>query len=170
MSVTSKQTAMNTVSPASLVIVDPLLRRLYQYWERERGGWPLPARDSIDPIKMRYILGHVALIDVKPGPQQFRIRLHGTELVSHLGADFTGKAVAEIPLADARKMALAWFTAVAEHGCAHHQQVDQVVDGFNRRFEALVLPYSASRGSGVDLLLLAIRCRTPASAGLMSRD
>lgn len=159
---------MSSLTAAPPFVVDPLLRRLYQYWERERGSYPMPARESVDPIKMRYILGHVALIDVIADRPRFRIRLHGTELVSHLGSDLTGKAVEELPFVDLRRLALAWLNGVAERRTPHHEQIDQVVDGFARHFDALILPYSRHK-TAVDLILLAIRCRTGGSAGQTSR-
>lgn len=148
------------------LITDPLLRRLYQYWERERGSLVMPLRGSVDPIKMRYILGHLALIDVADR-RHFRVRLHGTELVSRLKADFTGKMINELPSVDLRKLALSWFTTVVEQGAPYHEQVDRVIDGLTRHFEALALPYSTQR-TGVDLILLAIRCRAPRTSGQAS--
>lgn len=172
MSPTPNQNAINTLTVAPLLIVDPLLRRLYQYWDRERGSRSIPTRDSVDPIKMRYILGHVALIDVIGNRRGFRVRLHGTELVAHLGADFTGKTIDDLPLADARELAAGWFTAVAEQHAPYHEQIDQVVDGFARHFETLILPYTSQRTTAIDLMLLAIRCRsaTPALSISEPRD
>ncbi|MDE2229551.1 MAG: PAS domain-containing protein [Alphaproteobacteria bacterium] len=158
---------MNASTAVPPLIVDPLLRRLYQYWDGERGDHPMPTRGSIDPIKMRYILGHLALIDVLADPRRFRVRLHGTELVSRLGADLTGKTLDEWPSADLRGLGLAWFNAVVERRTPYHQQVNQVIDGFVRNFEALILPYSAQRAS-VDLILVALRCRDSRSASQTS--
>jgi hypothetical protein len=155
---------MNSLAVMPPLIVDPLLRRLYQYWERERGSLAMPLRDSVDPIKMRYILGHLALIDVATDRGHFRIRLHGTELVSRLGADFTGKMIDDVPSVDLRRLALTWFTTVVERGAPYHEHVYRVIDGLTRHFEALVLPYSTQR-AGVDLILLAVRCRPPGTPG-----
>jgi hypothetical protein len=153
--------AMTWRRPANAApIDDPLLRRLYQHWERERGGNAIPPRGSIDPIKLRFILGHLALIEVLHDPRRFRIRLHGTELVTRAGADFTGKLLEELPGADLRKLAYGWFTTVAEDGAPYHDTIKQVVDGFGRNFEILVLPYSR-HATSVDLMILALRCRDP---------
>jgi hypothetical protein len=157
----------NKMNTTPRFIVDPLLRRLYQYWDQERGNRPMPTRDSVDPIKMRYILGHLALIDVVSNQADFRVRLHGTELVSRLGSDFTGKTLDEVPFIDLRRLALTWFTSVVERRAPHHEKVDQIIDGFTRHFEALVLPYS-TRAAAVDLMLLAVRCRAPGSAAQVS--
>lgn len=151
---------MSSLTAAPLLIGDALLRRLYQYWDHERGNHSMPTRDSVDPIKMRYILGHLALVDVISAPKGFRIRLHGTELVSRLGADFTGKTLDELPLTDLRKHALKWLTDVVECRAPVHEQIDEVIDGFARHFDVLVLPYATPK-TAVDLLLVAVRCRTP---------
>lgn len=154
---------MNSLTAVPPRISDPLLRRLYQYWDRERGTDPMPTRDRVDPVKMRYILGHLALIDVGPNGKAFSVRLHGTELVSRLGSDFTGRPIADLPLADVRRLATRWFTNVVERRGPYHEQVDQIVDGFTRHFEALILPYSTER-TPVGLILLAVRCRAPGPA------
>jgi hypothetical protein len=151
---------MSSLTTAPPLINDPLLRRLYQYWDRERGGHAMPLRNSVDPIKMCYILGHLALIDVGADRKHFRVRLHGTELVSRLGVDFTGKTVDELPSADLRRLAQTWFDAVVDREAPYHDQVDRVIDGLSRHFEALVLPYSTQRRR-VELMVLAIRCRPP---------
>ncbi|HYL47763.1 MAG TPA: PAS domain-containing protein [Stellaceae bacterium] len=158
---------MSSLTATPLLIGDALLRRLYQYWDHERGNHSMPTRDSVDPIKMRYILGHLALVDVISAPKGFRIRLHGTELVSRLGADFTGKTLDELPLPDLRKHALKWFADVVERRAPIHEQIDEIVDGFARHFDVLVLPYSMHK-TAVDLLLVAIRCRAPDPAGRLS--
>lgn len=154
---------MTSLTTAPPLINDPLLRRLYQYWDRERGGQAMPLRDSVDPIKMRYILGHLALIDVAADRQHFRVRLHGTELVSRLGVDLTGKTIADLPSADLRRLAQRWFNAVVDREAPYHEQIDQVIDGLTRHFETLILPYSTQQKQ-VELMVLGIRCRPPRAA------
>jgi|SRR5215469_11063598 len=154
---------MSSLTTTPLLIGDALLRRLYQYWDLERGNHAMPTRDSVDPIKMRYILGHLALVDANSSQKNFRVRLHGTELVSRLGADFTGKTLDELPFADLRAHALRWFANVVERKAPIHEQIDAVMDGFARHFDVLVLPYSTHK-TAVELLLVAVRCRAPRPA------
>jgi hypothetical protein len=72
---------MQTLDPADIlraVIVDPLLQRLYDYWQERRSPRSMPSRSDIDPVDMRFILGNLLLVDVLAAPLRFRIRLHGT--------------------------------------------------------------------------------------------
>ena len=73
-----------------LPVADRRLIRLYQYWLQKRGARSMPSRADIDPLDMRFILGHLMLIDVRhPGPE-FRIRLQGSELTWWIGQELTG--------------------------------------------------------------------------------
>ena len=80
----------------------PTLLRGYEYWLAKRGGRAMPARADIDPIEMRGLLPHVVLMDVlrdaKPGwPLDFRYRLLGTVVDSHMSRRLTGLCMSDLP-------------------------------------------------------------------------
>lgn len=138
-------------------IVDPLLRRLFAYWEAKRAGREMPARSDVDPIDLRFILGQLILVDVLPGPTlRFRIRLHGTELAQRAGYELTGKMLDELPSTEFRALAQRSFTATAETRRPFHSIRDRILDGKPRRYESLMLPLSPD-GDGVDMLLVGLR-------------
>jgi hypothetical protein len=141
-----------------LEIVDERLRRLYDYWKKERGKRPLPARNDIDPVELRYLLGYLVLLDVLDGPRQFRVRLQGTELERWTGRDLTGKTLDQLPSPQLAAVAGELLAqAVAARAPCHRIGV-QIIDDLPRRFEALVLPLAAD-GVAVNMLLAAVLCR-----------
>lgn len=76
----------------------PALRQLYAYWDDKRGDRPYPARQDIDPLDLKFILGCLLLLDVEHGARlRFRYRLFGSEIARHQGIDMTGKFTDEHP-------------------------------------------------------------------------
>src|SRR3546814_4653792 len=60
-------------------IEDSRLQRLAAYWDSCRAGRAMPARADIDPLDMGYLLGNLALVEVRPGG---RSEEHTSELQS----------------------------------------------------------------------------------------
>jgi len=76
----------------------PDLLDMYAYWQRKRGGRPMPARADIEPAEIKRLLPGMLLVDVRPAPdgtQDFVYRLVGTREVDMRGNDPTGKRVVE---------------------------------------------------------------------------
>lgn len=69
----------------------PLLLQLYAYWDDKRRHRRFPAREDIDPLDLKFILGNLILIDIEPVPLRFRYRLFGSEIARRQGFDMTGK-------------------------------------------------------------------------------
>jgi len=149
---------MPSTSQTSPRIADPLLKRLYEYWETARDGRPMPSRNDLDPIEMRFILGYVALIEVLHDPLKFRVRLQGTKLERWVGCDLTGRALDELPFPEIRAAAHRYLAAVVESGLPNYCRENRILENMDRRFEVLVLPLSAGAPS-LAMLLAAIRCR-----------
>ena len=76
----------------------PHLARLYNYWDDKRAGRAMPTRNDIDPMEIRSLLPHIALIDVEENPQRYRYRLVGTGLITVLGQELTGKYLDQTPM------------------------------------------------------------------------
>ena len=82
----------------------PRIRRLYEYWDIQRGrrGGVAPRRADIAPDDIRDLLGNIMIVDVErpaggqPEPLRFRYRLVGTRVVEYNGGEFTGKYLGEI--------------------------------------------------------------------------
>jgi PAS domain len=61
------------INPARHDLIDPLLQRLYDYWDEKRRARAMPSRADIDPLEMAFILGYVSLVDVLYAPLRFGI-------------------------------------------------------------------------------------------------
>ena len=147
---------------SGLQIEDRELKRLHDYWTKQRGDRSMPARADIDPLAIGYILGHLMLFDVLPGPG-FRIRLQGSELTWWVGRELTGVLLDALPQPDLRSLAQASLEKVVATRAPTHWIGDHDLDGVWRHYEALLLPLSGD-GASVDVIIAAIRCRNPAAA------
>lgn len=137
-------------------IVDPLLLRLYDYWQERRSLRPMPSRSDIDPVDMRFILGNILLVDVLAAPRRFHIRLHGTNLVRRAGYELTGKMLEQLPDAEFRASAQECFTTVVEARRPVHSLRSRTLSGRPQPFEAVILPLSRAAPL-VDMLLVGLR-------------
>ena len=139
-------------------IFDRRLERLHAYWAAARGTRALPARTDIDPVDLRFLLGHLILIDVLDRARQFRVRLQGTELERWMGGNLTGKTIDQMRSAPLAALAQECLTRAVETRAPYHRIGEQAVDDIPRRFEALILPLAAD-GTVVNMLLAAVLCR-----------
>jgi len=117
----------------------------------------MPARRDIDPLEFPYVLGDLMLVDVlrEPEPVRFRVRLHGTKLVTQAGYDMTGKSLDALPRPEYRAYVLERCRGLVATGEPLVTVHDRVLDGRIRRYEALWLPL-ADDGDHVDLLICAL--------------
>jgi hypothetical protein len=137
-------------------IVNPKLKRLFEYWEAKRGDRRFPARAGIDPVDMAFALGNVILAEVLPDDApRFRIRLHGTTLAQRVGYDLTGKMLDEMPVPEFRDLSTRSFSKVVRTGEPLHVLADRLVDGRMQRYEAILMPLS-SDGERIDMLLVGL--------------
>jgi hypothetical protein len=76
---------------------EPVLVRLYAYWDSVRQGRRMPDRRDIDPVAMGpTLLPHTMLVDVIDGGARARYRLMGTAIVERFGSDPTGRYFDEL--------------------------------------------------------------------------
>ena len=132
-------------------IVDERLSRLYAYWLKRKGSRRYPARRDLDPVDLRYVLGHLLLIDVLREPLRFRVRLHGAEMTARAHYDLTGKFLDELPDPAYRDYTLRRCEALVRSGEPLAVRRDRTLDGRPRPYEALWLPFSED---GVDVTML----------------
>lgn len=136
-------------------ITEPRLARLYAYWLERKGSRRFPARRDLDPVGLRYILGHLMLLDVLREPLRFRYRLHGSEITLRVGYDLTGKFLDDIPDPDYRAYAIRRCEALLASGEPLAIRRDRTIDGKSRSYDALWLPFSED-GENVTMLLCAL--------------
>lgn len=78
-------------------IHDPNLRQFLQFWQKAQVDGRAPGKDFLDPLRLRFLLGSLSLLEVQPAPLRFRYRLVGTDIVQRLGHELTGKFLDEHP-------------------------------------------------------------------------
>jgi len=132
----------------------PALQQLHAYWESRRGAdRPYPARDQIDPLDLRFILGSLILLDVEPQPLRYRYRLFGSDIARRQGFDMTGKYLDQHPWPELAAMARETYgqvlasgkpSLIRRHGLIDDQYVDHV---------SLILPLGHAK---VEMLLAGV--------------
>lgn len=145
-------TVLATTLPAD---ADPRLRRLYDYWlSVHPPGGGLPGRQHIDPCDIAPLLRWIWMMDVHREPLRFRYRLLGTEQVSAMGRDFTGRWIDEAHEQFVSSVSHAQYVTSVERGeigylkgsPPYHVTKDFV------QVERLLVPL-ARNGGDVDILL-----------------
>ncbi len=149
--------ALTQPAPSGIEISDPRLTQLLAYWEKARGKRRLPARTDIDPVALKFLLGHIVLVEVGTAPLHFRIRLQGSEM-PWIGGDLTGKSLEQIPSRELYALAFAALDATVETRAPQHKIGEEMIADIPRRFEALLLPIG-SDGATVNMILAAVLCR-----------
>ena len=162
MSVVEEQIVLRDSAP----IVEPSLRRLYEYWLAKCDGNRFPSRRNIDPLDFPYALGRIMLVDVLREPQRFRVRLHGSEMVRRAGYDLTGKTLEDLPDSEYRSYVIGRCRKLVTSGepaLVHH---DRVLDNRVWRYDAIWLPFSDDGATVAMLLCALIYQKTPPSETL----
>ena len=78
-------------------IRDDNVRQFLQLWQDAHMDERAPGKDFLDPIRLRFLLGSLSLLEVHHDPLRFRYRLVGTDIVERLGHELTGKWLDEHP-------------------------------------------------------------------------
>jgi len=138
-----------------LAVQSPLLQRLHGDWESRRRGRRMPARADFDPIDLKYVLGHLSLVDVRRDPLRFRFRVHAGNVAARVGFDLTGKAVEAIADVHYRKLVSDHYTAVVEQRRPVFKFRDRVMtDNICLHCEVLALPLGDD-GETIDRIMSA---------------
>ena len=110
-------------------------------------------------LDLRYIIGHLALVDVAYDPMRFRFRLHGTGISQRVGYDMTGKAVDDLPSPTVRSLVRRHFAAVVERRAPLVQMRERfIMDDRTVDSEVLALPLSRD-GASIDMLMVGVTFR-----------
>jgi hypothetical protein len=97
-----------------VIAENPVLAKLWTYWQAKRGIQSMPRRRDVDPTEIVSILPHLQLVERIDG--RFRYRLCGTAIVAAYGHDLTGRFVDEIIPAHRREVAENHYTLLYK-GC-----------------------------------------------------
>lgn len=138
-------------------IRSPALGRLFRDWQQAATATgALPAHDFVDPLRLRFLLGSLALLDIEDRDRElYRYRLFGTRIVELRGFDLTGRLVSENPDPALREFLLRAYGNVVDQ-----QAPELTVNGYpvwDRVviYEVLCLPLSAT-GRSVTRILAAL--------------
>jgi hypothetical protein len=136
------------------LIADPVQRALYLYWMRTAGERPMPARADLDPLDMpKAALKDVGLITVLDDAQDFRYRLVGTNNVSRMGVDITGRLASEVYQGEYREFLLAIYRQVVRRrSCILSIGEFSITGVSSLSTTRLLMPLSAD-GQSVDMIL-----------------
>lgn len=137
---------------------DVRVRALYDYWlARCRDGCP-PRRSDIDPIDLPHLLRWLWLVDIERNrpdwPLRFRVRLMGTEHVTTMGHDPTGKWMDEAFPTFLTNPTYSDYVQVAENATPSYRAGRPLyhLDKEHVRMERIMLPLAGDDKS-IDMML-----------------
>lgn len=142
-------------------IKSPNLQRFLYDWHNWRGERAFPARADIDPLKLRYILGNLSVIDVLRDPLRFFFRIQGTASVDRTSFDLTGKMLDALPNETLRNIMhnnLALTLEKRAPFLIFHESMS-LYKAYGH-LEVLVLPFSSDQDI-IDMLVIATHYDVP---------
>lgn len=78
-------------------IRDANVRKFLELWQAAHVDGRAPGKSFLDPLRLRFLLGSLSLLEVEHDPLRFRYRLVGTDIVQRLGHELTGKFMDQHP-------------------------------------------------------------------------
>lgn len=158
----------------------PVIERVVDYWRGRAAGRAMPARADIDPvIQVPRLVPHLSLVEVRPGPRRFYVRVLGAASMEHRH-DLKPRNLAwhyleDVPLHNRKDETLAAFARVADGGApAYLAWSYQTSGGGDAEFGCALLPLGAEGRvthvlvgayySDTQHLMLAERNRAPTAA------
>lgn len=139
-------------------VTHPLLKQLFDYWQRLSAGRRFPLRRNFDPMAMPKLLPHLIVNEVERGAGgqlRFRIRLEGEHVARVRGRSAKGRYLDEsgvvilgndVPAAYARIVASGepWFS----EGTFSTEQIR------SGRLYRLALPFGDQSDTQVDFIIV----------------
>lgn len=149
---------------------DPRLRLLYEHWIEIRGNRPLPARRSVDPVKIPSVLSSVFICDYERAAGRLRYSLVGEDVRTRYGCEIIGRYQDELFQGLAREALLRRIRTLMETPAISYSYGE--VHGFAGRHgagERLALPL-ASDGINPDSLIGAVAFQWEGGADFTETD
>ena len=126
-------------------------RLTYRLWQEKRGSDLCPARSSFSPRDLITTLPMIMLIDVRPKPEGFVMRLVGTGITHYMGKDPTGSRI--IDLRNGEHL-VKRFAKLAERKQPYLLKAQPVPWESDEKFNySVVMLPLASDGTNVDMIL-----------------
>jgi hypothetical protein len=129
----------------------------FRYWESKRHGVEIPARSAFDPLfEIPALVRFMMLKDVRREPLDFRYRLVGTGLRTHMTKDWTGAWMSEVEYQKPPSTIWDYHKQVAETGEPLFIKPNYVGPGKDYlAIESVMLPL-AEDGRTVDMIMIFI--------------
>lgn len=135
--------------------VTPRLGQLYDYWLAKRGARSCPARRDIDPLELRWVLGHLCLLEHVPDGDDFRFRIYGVQFVQKEGMDLTGRLMSTHPDGIHAARVIRLMRHVRRNARPWASREQSTISGRPWSYASLLLPL-ATDGTDVDMILAGI--------------
>lgn len=136
----------------------PLLKQLFDYWQRLRGPRRFPLRAEFDPMALPPILPHLVINEVvrEPGGKvRFRLRLEGEHVVRARGFSAKGRYLDEPGVVVLSNDAVAAYSSIAATGEPWYSEgsfsTEQIRFG---RLHRLALPFGDESDAVVDFIIV----------------
>lgn len=126
---------------------DSNVRQFLQLWFDARETGQKPGKEFLDPLRLRFLLGSLSLLEVQPDPLRFRYRLVGTDIVQRLGHELTGKWLDEHPDAAWRPFLLKGATMVHHAAMPIYGHVKARTMGMDWLLEVVAVPLFDAEGN-----------------------
>ena len=141
------------MSGPDIELSDPVLRQLFDYWAKKKGGRIAPARGEIDPGEIRALLPNVFLVERVGEPPRYRYRLVGTTVVKEFGEEITGRYLDEVDFDFVTSRVVSEYDRAAKERRPIASKWSYTKQsGRQLTYERLILPLS-SNGRTVDMFL-----------------
>jgi hypothetical protein len=131
------------------------LRALAAYWRDQSSDGSLPGQTAIDPQAMRAWLGHLLLVDVIAGGEEFVYRVYGSGVADTFGRDMTGHSPREFPAHHVDIIQGPYRDAVAGRVPRFTAHILSIRERKFAAWERVILPIANLSGT-VDQLLIGI--------------
>ena len=144
--------------PAEPALWHPLVRELYDYWQRIAPPGRLPGRQHVAPEDIVPLWSRLFMLDVYRHPLRYRYRLCGTNLVTSLGQEVTGGWLDEVhPQLVANPESRERYRFMAETGQPTWRRGPPLWthDPDHRTLESCIVPLAAD-GRTVDKMLAIV--------------
>lgn len=137
-----------------LILRNPQLKGLYQFWLSLCQGENLPMAGDLDPSALRPWLDNLVLLDVSRDGGDFVYAYYGRSFSNAFQADTVGKSIGDLPSSQAEILKAEYDRVVQERiPVARVYTAD--FDGEVQTWERLVLPLFDDRGEVEKLLVAA---------------
>lgn len=128
-------------------VADPNVRQFLDLWFAEAGAGHQPGKDFFDPLRLRFLLGSLSLLDVEKEPLRFRYRVVGTDIVQRLGHELTGKLLDDHPNQTFRPLLIQGCRVVYHTGKPVYGKIDTRALGLDWHLEVAAVPLFRPDGS-----------------------